>query len=144
MHCSEPINQPDTKRSSCLRSSNRTTADQSLWFRNMCIPVCGWFTVIMTFQSILLTSAPYHCHHSHICHTSPCTVFGLSYSVRIVLPHTSSTLISNSSPHSPPSPSSPSSCRQSPAIPSKDYTSYCDDPVCLSPGKRKTNTTKHY
>lgn len=31
----------------------------------------------------------------------------------------------------------PSPCCQSPAIPSKEYTSYCDDPVCLHPGKQK-------
>lgn len=31
----------------------------------------------------------------------------------------------------------PSPCCQSPAIPSKEHTSYCDDPVCLHPGKNK-------
>lgn len=35
----------------------------------------------------------------------------------------------------------PSPCCQSPAIPSKEYTSYCDDPVCLHPGKKKTKKT---
>lgn len=91
-----------------------------------------------TCRAILLISAPYNNYHT----------FGLSYSVRIVWLHTSNTLIFNSSPHSSPLFIPPSlhfflnpSCRQSPAIPSKDYTSYCDDPMCLSPGKNNHTTT---
>lgn len=43
-------------------------------------------------------------------------------------------------PHSPSlrhlfTPSSISIAVNHPAIPSKEYTSYCDDPVCLHPGK---------
>lgn len=96
------------------------------------------FSVTRTCRAILLISAPYNNYHT----------FGLSYSVRIVWLHTSNTLIFNSSPHSSPLFIPPSlhfflnpSCRQSPAIPSKDYTSYCDDPMCLSPGKNNHTTT---
>lgn len=83
----------------------------------------------------------------HLCcrflqsHPSTCP---LSFSGRILLSRTVNKPIFNSCLHfsfsltlHPITPSS-SSCCQSPAIPSKDYTSYCDDPVCLSPGKPTT------
>lgn len=72
--------------------------------------------------------------------TSPC-IWTILYCKNS--PASSTTLICNSSPHSSPHPftSSPSSRCQSPAIPSKEYTSYCDDPVCLSTGKNKTTNS---
>lgn len=100
----------------------------------------SWFPVMMTFTAVISLSPLSHHHLS-----------GLSSIIRINHLHTS-TLISNSSPpsfapppppHPPLPPTShllPSPCCQSPAISSKEYTSYCDDPVCLSPGKTKLLT----
>lgn len=82
-------------------------------------------------------SSTYSCSlaHHELHHVCPYHVPGLSAvydSPASTSPHSPLTLLPLLSSYPT---SFPSSRRPSPAIPSKEYTSYCDDPVCLPPGK---------